>query len=172
MPEENETIEEIEEVIEGEEIQEKLKKMREDLKACRKEKDEYLAGWQRAKADFINARKDEDKAKESFIKFAEAGLLNDFLAVADSLEMAEKHAKNDGAREIFSQFKEILKKHGVIPIETSGKKFNPMEHEAIEKIETGEEGKDGEIIEELQKGWYLHDRVLRPAKVKVGNYKK
>ena len=170
MAEEEEILEE--EIIEEEGLGEKIKKLREELKACRKEKDEYLAGWQRAKADFINARKDEEKAREAFVKFAEAGVLNEMLTIADSLEMAMKHEAADGAKKIYGQLLEILKRHGVVPIEAAGKKFNPAEHEAIDKVEVGEEAEDNTVIEELQRGWYMHDRVLRPAKIKVGNYKK
>ncbi|OGF82514.1 nucleotide exchange factor GrpE [Candidatus Giovannonibacteria bacterium RIFCSPLOWO2_01_FULL_46_13] len=160
-----------EEVIEEEGLQDKIKKMREELKVCRKEKEEYLSGWQRAKADFINARKDEEKAKEIFVKFAEAGLLNEILAIADSLDMAMKHKAADGTKEIYDQLKDVLKKHGVTPIEAIGKKFNPAEHEAIKEEEVDSQEKDNAVVEELQRGWYLHDKVLRPSKVKVGIYK-
>src|SRR3989344_2757337 len=171
-----------EEVIEEEGLQDKIKKMREELKVCRKEKEEYLSGWQRAKADFINARKDEEKAKEIFVRFAEAGLLNEILAIADSLDMAMKHMKpssaeaSAGDREggigrIYLQLQEILKLHGVTPISAIGKKFNPAEHEAIKEEEVDSQEKDNAVVEELQRGWYLHDKVLRPSKVKVGIYK-
>lgn len=171
MPDEENEIELEDEVIEEEGLKDKLKKMREDLKICRKEKEDYLAGWQRAKADFINAKKDEEKAREVFIKFASASVINDFLKVADSLEMSLKHKVEDGTKEIYSQLKEILKQHGVTPMEVMGTKFNPAEHEALGEMEVDEE-RDNLIVEELQKGWRLHDKVLRPAKVKVGVLKK
>lgn len=162
------------EVVGGEEeatVADKLKKLREELKACRKEKDEYLAGWQRAKADFINARREEEKDRETFIKFSEAGLIHEFLKIADSLELALKANKSEGTERIYLQLKEILKRRGVTPIEAEGKTFNPSEHEALEKVEVDSEDKDNMVLEELQKGWYLHDKVLRPTKVKVGYYK-
>ncbi|OGF51880.1 nucleotide exchange factor GrpE [Candidatus Giovannonibacteria bacterium RIFCSPLOWO2_02_FULL_43_11b] len=167
-----EEIELEEEVIEEEGLREKLKKMRDDLKACRKDKEEYLAGWQRAKADFINARKEEERSRETFVKFAQASVLLEFLKIADSLEMAMKHGGSDGIKQIYSQVKDILKQHRVIEIESEGKKFNPAEHEAIDKVEINDPEKENIIIENLQKGWRLHDKVLRPAKVKVGIYKK
>src|SRR3989344_9348112 len=108
MPDEEIELEE--EVIEEEGLKDKLKKMREDLKACRKEKDDYLAGWQRAKADFINARKDEEKNRETFVKFAQATVLLEFLKIVDSLEMAMKHLPprqtgggDGGIKQIYSQ---------------------------------------------------------------------
>lgn len=167
----DEEIELEEEVIEEEGLKDKLKKMRDDLKACRKEKDEYLAGWQRAKADFINARKEEEKSREAFVKFAQASVLLEFLEIVDSLEMAMKHGGGDGVNKIYLQAKEILKQHGVTQIESEGRKFNPAEHEAIDKVEVDDEKKDNIVIEDLQKGWLLYDKVLRPAKVKVGIYK-
>lgn len=165
---------EIEIVADEEEIKadSKFKKLKKELEECRKEKEEYLAGWQRAKADFINARKDEEKRMEEFAKFANKNILNDFLQAADSIDMALKHAESEGMKQIKSQFAEILKKHGVAEVDSSlGKKFNPEEHEAIEEAEVETESQDGVIIEELQKGYKLFNRVLRPAKVKVGVYK-
>lgn len=167
--------EEIEEIIEeeGEEgFREKIKKLREELKVCRKEKEEYLAGWQRAKADFINARKDEEKLRENFLKFAEENLLREFLAIADSLELALKLKPSEGMNEIYSQLRGLFQEHGVRAIDAKGKKFDPAEHESLEKVEVAEEKKDNIVLEELQKGYKLYDKVLRPAKVKIGNYAK
>ena len=153
-----------EEVLEEDGLNDKLKKLRGELKDCQKEKAEYLAGWQRAKADFINARKDEEKARAEFAKFAAERVLREMLAVADSLEIA-------GDKHICAQLRDILKREGVEPIEASGIKFDPMRHEALEQVELNDKEKDGVIIEELQKGYKIHDRVLRPSKVKVGVYK-
>jgi len=150
----------------------RLKKVKDELKSCQKEKEEYLAGWQRAKADFINARKDEEKRMEEFAKFANKSILINFLQVADSVDMALRHGESEGMRQIKSQFFEILKRGGVEEIDSSpGKKFDPGEHEAIEEYIVETESKDGVIIDELQRGYKLFNRVLRPAKVKVGVYK-
>mgnify|MGYP003394185399 CR=1 FL=1 len=160
-----------EEVLEEEGYREKIKKLREDLKVCKKDKEDYLAGWQRAKADFINARKEEEKSREAFVKFANSAVLNDFLAVADSLDMAMKHSgESDGIKQIYSQLKDILKKNGVTLMETEGQKFNPTMHEAIGEVEAEDEKSDDMVIEEMQKGWMIYEKVLRPAKVKIGNY--
>ena len=175
MPEEMEELENEPEIVEEEELGEKVKKLRGELKGCRLEKAEYLAGWQRAKADFINARKDEERAREEFLKYAEEKTLYDILAVADSLELALKlkparpaGGPSEGMEQIYSQLREFLKSHGVMPIESAGETFDPIEHEALEKEEVTEEARDNIVLEELQKGWRLYDRVLRPAKVKVG----
>ena len=158
-------------IIENEVVEEnglggKLKKLREELKICQKEKAEYLAGWQRARADFINARKDEEKAKAEFAKFAGESILREMLAVADSLELAGKEMGP-----IYAHLRAILKREGVEQLEANGRKFDPMYHEALERVGVSEKEKNGAILEELQKGYKIYDRVLRPAKVKVGYYK-
>lgn len=154
------------EVVEEGGLNDKIKKLREALKLCQKEKAEYLAGWQRAKADFINARKDEERVRAEFAKFATERVLREMLAIADSLELA-----GEGANPVCSQLQEILKREGVEPIETKGKKFDPMHHEALEEKEVLDEKEDNIIVEELQRGYTIHNRVLRPSKVKVGVYK-
>lgn len=153
-------------------IENKFKKLKDELSACKREKEEYLAGWQRAKADFINYKKDEEKTREEFAKFAAKNILYDMLQVLDSIDSALKHSESQGIKETRNQFLEILKRHGVEEIESSkGVKFNPAEHESIMEAEAETEDLDGIIIEELQKGYKLFNRVLRPAKVKVGIFK-
>jgi len=173
----NDEIDDREEIVEDEVIEEnslndKIKKLRGDLKICEQQKGEYLAGWQRARADFINARKEEERVRGEFTKYATEKILREVLKVADSLEFA--HSLGEGGAEgnpIHHQLMDILKKEGVVLIEARGKPFNPMYHEAIEQLEVGEKDKDEMVIEELQKGYMLYDRVLRPSKVKVGIYK-
>ena len=155
------------EVVEEGGLNDKIKKMREELKLCQKEKAEYLAGWQRAKADFINARRDEEKNRAEFTKFAAEKVLLEILAVADSLKLSG----SADSKPIYNQLVDILKKEGVEPIEALGKKFNPLEHEALDKKEVLDEKEDNMVVEELQKGYMIHNRVLRPSKVKVGHYK-
>lgn len=150
----------------------KLKELRAELKICKKEKGEYLAGWQRAKADFINARSDEAKAREEFRKFANTALFHDILRIADSLDMAVAHNAEEGTQRVQRQLQELLKRYAVVPIESVGKPFDPRLHEALEEIAVGSEENNNIILEEAQKGYMMYDSVLRAAKVKVGNYKK
>ena len=163
---------EAEEVGDEESFKDRLKKIKEELKICKKEKEEYLAGWQRAKADFINYKKDEEKQREEFAKFAAKNLLYDCLSALDSIDMALKHGGGDGIKEIKNQFLEILHRQGVTEINAEkGTKFNPEEHESIAEENLEDENLDSLIIDELQKGYKLFNRVLRPSKVKVGVYK-
>ena len=148
-----------------------IKKLRERLKICRKEKNEYLYGWQRAKADFINARRDEEKRIENSAQYAKSKVLNEFLKLANSIDMAEKHISSEEFTQIYRQLSEILKQQGVQLIECIGEKFNPELHEALMQTEAENEDNDHIIVEELQKGYMMNDKVLRPSKVKVSIYK-
>ena len=154
-----------EEVLEEEAVSDKLKKLRESLKACEAQKGEYLAGWQRAKADFINARRDDEKGRMEFAKYAAEGILRDMILIADSLQLAGKETNP-----IYAQLLEILKRNGVAVILAKHQKFDPMYHEALGEVETKNKEEDGIVLEELQKGYTIHSRVLRPSKVKVGVY--
>lgn len=161
------------EIVEDVTLEEKIKKIKGELKECQKEKEEYLLGWQRSKADFINYKKDEEKNREEFIKFSSKNILYDILKVVDSIDIALKHKENEGMREIKNQFLEVLKENVVEEINVNkGMKFDPTEHESIMEFEVETDDLDGVIIEELQKGYKLFNRVLRPSKVKVGIYKK
>lgn len=151
-------------------LSEKLKTLRDELKICRKEKGEYLAGWQRAKADFINARSDEAKAREEFRKFANTALFHDILRIADSLDMAVAHNAEEGTQRVQRQLQELLKHYAIVPIESVGKPFDPRLHEALEEIVVESEENNNMILEEAQKGYVMRDVVLRAAKVKVGHY--
>src|SRR3989344_43532 len=171
--------EEIEFVEEGsgDEARDKIKKLKEELGECRKKAEEYLAGWQRAKADFINSRKDEEKEREAMVRFANKKLLYELLSVKDSMEMALERAEEidksfaGGLNQILSLLSQIMRGCGVSETEALGQRFNPEEHESMEEEEVSEAEKDQVILEVVQKGYKIHDRVLRPAKVKVGIYK-
>ncbi|MEK7582211.1 MAG: nucleotide exchange factor GrpE [Patescibacteria group bacterium] len=157
----------------------KIKKLREELKKCTEERGEYLAGWQRAKADFINQKNDLEKWKKDFILFANENLIDELLPVLDSFNIAfgnreawEKVDKNwrTGVEYIHSQLEGVLKQHGLITIGEVGEPFNPEKHSAIEKIVTQKKDEDGLVKEVFQKGFILKDKIIRPAKVKVFAY--
>ncbi|MBI2039107.1 MAG: nucleotide exchange factor GrpE [Candidatus Niyogibacteria bacterium] len=148
-----------------------LKKAKHELSECRKKAEEYLDGWQRAKADFINRRKDEEKEREAMAKFANEKLVKDVLNILDSLEMAAR-AGDSGVANIHRQLAQILKGYGVEELSAVGAAFNPAEHEAMLEEAVEDESKDGMVLEELQKGYRMRDKVIRAAKVKVGVYQK
>ncbi|MFC1625400.1 nucleotide exchange factor GrpE [Patescibacteria group bacterium] len=146
-------------------MEEQLKKLEKQLKKCEKERDEYLDGWQRAKADFVNARKDDEKNQEEFRKFAHLVIICDILPVLDSFDLAMQNSKDKSLYLIKSQLDGIIKKYGLTVIKAVGEKFNPEFHESIEEVESEKESSI--IIEEIQKGFLLHEKVLRPSKVKI-----
>jgi len=160
----------------GPEIESKFKKLKEELAECRKKSEEYLAGWQRAKADLINARRDEEKRGAEMAMYANERLLHDLLNVFDSLNKALRDERADekwkeGLAQIKNQLAQIARGYGVNEVEALGKKFNPQEHESVTEEEVKDPEKDQTVLEELQKGYKIHDKILRPAKVKIGYYK-
>ncbi len=144
-----------------------------ELEECCKLRDEYLAGWQRCKADFLNYKKEEAQRIGELIDFAKSQWVLDILPIIDNWERAFEHMPSDlkesewakGAKQIESQLKDFLKAQGVEEIKTEGEKFNPELHEAIEEKESEEES--GTIVGVLEKGYTMNNKLLRPAKVKV-----
>lgn len=180
MEEENKKEKKIDEEIEyteegneerGLNFEKKIEKLREKLKNCQKEREEYLNGWQRERADFVNYKKNEEQRLEERIEFFKKKILLEFLSVLDNIERAEKNLPEDmkknswveGVLGIKKQVEDILKKEGVEELELNNE-FNPEFCEAVELVE----GEEGKIIEILQKGYLLNNKLLRPAKVKVG----
>ncbi len=158
---------------------ETIKKLRERLKKCETDKQDYLAGWQRAKADFINARKDEEASRGEFIKFSEKNLIFDLLDLADSFDglfnTKEKIEEinpewRKGIENIYQQLLNILKSRGVEIIKSIGEKFNPEEHESVGEIKIDNPEKEGIIVEEIRKGYKMHNKIIRPSQVKISKY--
>ena len=144
-----------------------------ELEKCEKEKEEYLAGWKRAQADFINYKRDETERIQQALKYQNEDLILKILLILDSFERAEKETPKDeenkflkGFLQIKIQIQNFLNHQKVEEIEAIGKKFDPNFHEAIAEVEN-EKKESGIVIEELQKGYILNEKVLRPAKVKV-----
>ena len=139
-----------------------------ELECALCEKDEKL---KRSHADFDNYRKFVEREKENARLVAGAGILKDMLEILDDLEAAvknEKDEKTKGAfKSIFSKSGEIMKKHGLSPIDSIGKKFDPHIHEALMQEKSDME--EGTILEEFQKGYMLNGKVLRHSKVKIAN---
>lgn len=149
---------------------EEKQKEENELEKYRREKDEYLAGWQRAKADFSNYQKGEVRRNEEFAKWALASLTTEILPILDSFKVALAQTKSEsetmGLQLIRSQLMSALSKYGLEPISAEkGTRFNPELHEAVSHEPSDQP--DDTITEELQKGYTLHHRVLRPSKVKV-----
>jgi molecular chaperone GrpE len=167
-------------VVAEENAVETVKKLREKLRKSEAERLEYLTGWQRAKADLINARKRDEADHKDFIKFANERLIDGLIPVLDSFELAmgnkeawEKADKNwrIGVESIAGQLKKALSDAGLEEVNPVGQKFDPMRDEAASYEPVASEDKNHTIIGVMQKGYNLNGRPMRPAKVKVGEYK-
>jgi molecular chaperone GrpE len=156
---------------------EDLKKRVEELEGLRQK---FLL----AAADYENAKKRNAREKADFIKFSQERILRDLLPVLDNFERAVGHANTasanasgeealqqnlktlvSGVERVHKQLIDILKMHGLKRIETAGQVFNPHFHEVVAHVP--EEGKEDQIVDELEPGFMLHDRLLRAAKVRV-----
>ncbi|MFA6338905.1 MAG: nucleotide exchange factor GrpE [Candidatus Paceibacterota bacterium] len=167
---------------EGESVQEKIKKLRDKLKEAEKLKQEYLDGWQRSRADFVNARKKDEELRAELVKYSNEDLLNQIIPVLDSFEMAfsnkeawEKVSKEwrVGVEYIYNQLQTVLENNNVKQISPQkGEKFDHYVHSASELVAVDDPNLDGTITDVLQKGYKIHDRVIRAARVKVAEFKK
>ncbi len=152
----------------------KDEKIEKKLLECEKIKQEYLTGWQRARADFLNYKKDGEKRTQELLKFAVLPFIIDFIDILDSFEIAEGeipikikadlHIK--GLLQIENQFKKFLEKNDVKEIDVLNKEFNPSTSEAVAEIEK-KDVEQGIVVEVSQKGYSFNDMVIRPAKVKI-----
>ncbi len=138
------------------------------LKKCEAERDEYLNGWKRAKADLINYKKEELTRLERFIQLSNEEILKQVIEVIDSFDLALRGKGGDeekGMRIIQGQLEAMLRRNSVEPIRAFGEVFNPGLHEAIEEVAS--EKPQGVILEEVSRGWKWRDRVIRPSRVKI-----
>ncbi len=121
--------------------------------------------WKRALADYRNLQKRTEEEKESLVSFVSGMFFKRILPVLDNLEMLEKHVDDQGLKLITKDFKQILSEEGITEIDVVGKDFDAETMEAIE-IVPGEKNK---IMEIINKGYMLRNKLLRPARVKVGS---
>ena len=138
-----------------------------------KEKAEkYLANWQRSQADFANYKKRSEQEKEEVIEFANSVLICNLLPIMDDLERAftsvpaelDESNWTEGIRLIYNKLKITLETQGLTEIKAQGEPFDPRLHEAV----MHQEGEEGVVVEETQKGYKFKERVIRPSLVIVG----
>jgi len=133
--------------------------------------DEFRDRYLRTLADFENFRKRAEREKDDFRRYALVGVIRDVLPVIDNFERALEHAEegdefHKGVALIYKQFFEVLQRHGLRTIADSGVRFDPNIHEAVVR-EEDPSVPSHTVVAVLQKGYFLHDRLLRPAMVKV-----
>jgi molecular chaperone GrpE len=181
-------VEDQDEVLEGEVIQdvdasldddnipleEKLDLVKAALETNEAKAAEYLDGWQRAQAEFTNFRKRQERERELMHFEAVGRVVKRYLPIVDDLQRALKDRPTDnngaswaeGIELIYRKLISILEAEGVTPIEAEGEMFDPNQHEAVVQSES-DEHESGQVIEVLQTGYKMGDRVLRPAMVRV-----
>ena len=168
MAEENNEVNEISEVA----AEENIETLQRNLAEEKEKSDKYLANWQRAEADFSNYKKRIEQEKNETTSYANWALIFNLLPVLDDMERAiaslpPKLAKLtwvDGILLIHRKLKGFLESQGLTEIEAIGKPFDPSIHEAVAQTD----GKEGMVINEIQKGYKLKGKLLRPALVVVG----
>jgi molecular chaperone GrpE len=157
------------------ELMRTLEKLETALEEARAASDENLRAWQRAAADYSNYKRRVDDERETVARFANAMLISKLLSVLDDFDRALENVPPDtdnswveGVRLVERKLRGVLESEGVTQIEAAGLPFDPNVHEAVVHEETADYP-DNHVIDELQRGYRLHDRVLRPALVRVAN---
>jgi len=155
-------------------VEEKFRKLRHVLKTCKTERQEYLTGWQRERADHQNYIKQKSAEIQDFRKFAAEDIIAHILPVLDNLALAcdstPENLKDEawvrGILNIRKHFVGILRDQGVEEIDAKiGSEFDPVYHEAIGQIASEE--KSGAIAQILQRGYTIHGKVIRPTRIKI-----
>lgn len=146
-----------------------------ELEEIKKQRDEYLSGWQRAKADFINYKKEEMKHLEEVARYGNVDLIKDMISVLDNFDLGLRSLEKAGPVEkgvylIKSQMEDILKKRGVEKIDIKpGDQFDPTVAEALSEVPS--DHPPGTVVEQIEPGYRLHDKIVRPARVIVSKEK-
>jgi len=163
-----------------EEKKEGTGELEKELREAKAQLQEYTETLQRIQAEFENFKKRMAKEKKEFVEYSNANLIAKILPVIDSIDAAVKHFKETGNTKkddflkgielIRKQLMEALEKEGLKEIKSEGEKFDPLCHEAMMCCEDGKK-EDHTIIEELQKGYMLREKVLRHSKVKINKLK-
>src|SRR6266508_2060842 len=144
----------------------------EQLAKAQEDAQKYLNNWHRAEADFQNYKRRAEQERDELRRYGNVSVIINLLPVLDDFERAFKSLDSrlaglswfDGILLIYRKLQVLLENAGVKPIETEGQAFDPRFHEAVAHVE----GEEGKVISEVQRGYKLHDRVLRPAMVVVG----
>ncbi len=153
------------------------KKVSKEVENYKKQAEENLLGWQRAQADMVNYKKEQEKNLIEFRKYANEDMIMNLLPTVDSFALATNYLPEDlkdsdwvkGILCIQGQFDGFLKEAGVEEIKSVGEKFDPNLFESVGEEESDKE--DGTVTVELQKGYKMSGKVIRPAKVRIAKRK-
>ncbi|MFW6105116.1 MAG: nucleotide exchange factor GrpE [Chloroflexota bacterium] len=161
------------EVVEEEiEQTEEIETLQQALAEEKEKSEKYLTNWQRCQADFDNYKKRSEQERGEVIEFASRALISNLMPVIDDLERAlalvpaglEESSWTEGIRLIYNKLKTTLEAQGLAEIKAKGEPFDPRLHQAVME----QEGEEGMVIEETQKGYKFKEKVIRPSLVIVG----
>ena len=154
-----------------------IKKLREKLKTCQAQRQEYLEMSQRLKADHVNYRREQEANSQEVVKYAKADLLLQLLDLADSFDLAMANREawaavpanwRQGVEYIYAKLQDIFRQNGLEAIAEINAPFDPARHESV-GIVSGVDKDSNMVVELVQKGYQLNGRVIRPAKVKISH---
>ncbi len=170
--ESEEELSELELELSREELIEEVREKNEKINALDAEVDDLLSRMQRLQADFVNYRKRSQREKKEMALKGKIELIAEILPVIDNFERALNSADEqsefyNGVQMIYKQLLKVFSAQGIEEISAEGEEFNPEYHEAIMKIDAENEEEANTVVEVMQKGFILKDRVIRPAMVKV-----
>lgn len=149
----------------------KVAKLKAELDTVKKEKQEYLDGWQRSKADYVNALKRFEAEKKGLPTIGVFKAVHAFLPAYDALERAKEHGEvPEGFAGIAKQLENAFATLGVSAFGEVGEAFDPNQHEALGMDPTDDKSKDDIITVVLEKGYKISEAVIRPAKVRVSHF--
>ncbi|MDQ3879901.1 MAG: nucleotide exchange factor GrpE [Chloroflexota bacterium] len=158
------------------ELAERIEQLQRELDDVRASSEQHLRNWQRSAADFANYKRRVDEERGEMAQLSKTILIGKLLTVLDDFDRALENVPEDlaplswveGIRLVERKLRYVLESEGLSPIEALGTQFDPNVHEAVLHEETAEH-RDNEVIGELQRGYRLGDRVIRPTLVKVAN---
>jgi molecular chaperone GrpE len=149
----------------------KVKKLRAELEAARKDKQEYMDGWQRAKADYVNLLKRNESDTKTAEGKGKIKAVETLLPAFDALERAREHGEVPaGFLAIAKQLESAFSSLGLEEVGKVGEKFDPTYHEALGQDAAESAETDDTITAVLEKGWKVGENIIRPAKVRVGHF--
>jgi len=145
-----------------------IEQLQRELSRCKAQADEYLDLARRQKADFLNYQDRVQRERREWKREALEGFIRDFLPALDAFTWAQVEDPElvNSLHVVEREFVRLLAKHGIVPIDTKGKSFDPALHEAV-AVEETDVHPDGLILGEVRRGWLLDGHVLRPAGVRV-----
>lgn len=153
------------------------KKDKEKIQKLEAEKQEYLDGWQRSRAELVNAKKQYEDERKLFVGIGKQSILEDIIPILDNFDAAFSNKEaweatpvtwRIGIEYIHKQFMTALENHGVTIYGSAGDTFDAVKHEPLEMVPTDDESMKNKLVAVVQKGYALGDKIIRPAKVKVG----